>query len=86
MEQGSFDVTDQWNVLQAGGQHYEVPCGRSDGLVSLKAAADAGLPGPTSSVMAAASLFQARGLDISDMVTLLGKQIPLSEYNPFIWR
>ena len=35
--------------------------------------ADAGLPGPQSSVASAAALFSARGLNESDMVILLGE-------------
>jgi hypothetical protein len=58
---------------QAGGKDYAVPCGRWDGCVSSKEAADAGLPGPDSSVESAAALFSARGLNKTDMVTLLGE-------------
>jgi peroxidase len=56
--------------MQAGGEYYAVPTGRRDSRVSL--ASSVNLPGPGFSVASAASAFQGRGLNITDMVTLLG--------------
>jgi peroxidase len=47
-----------------------VPTGRRDSRVSL--ASSVNLPGPGFSVASAAAAFRGRGLDITDMVTLLG--------------
>ncbi|KAH9565659.1 hypothetical protein CY35_04G088100 [Sphagnum magellanicum] len=57
-------------VVTAGGEYYAVPTGRRDSRVSL--ASSVNLPGPGFSVASAASAFQGRGLNITDMVTLLG--------------
>jgi peroxidase len=56
--------------MQAGGEYYAVPTGRRDSRVSL--ASSVNLPGPGLSMASAASAFQGRGLNITDMVTLLG--------------
>lgn len=61
----------RWSwLLQAGGETYAVPTGRRDSRVSL--ASSVNLPGPGFSVASAAAAFRGRGLDITDMVTLLG--------------
>ncbi|CAK9879428.1 unnamed protein product [Sphagnum jensenii] len=57
-------------VVIAGGETYAVPTGRRDSRVSL--ASSVNLPGPGFSVASAAAAFRGRGLDITDMVTLLG--------------
>jgi len=56
--------------MQAGGEYYAVPTGRRDSRVSL--ASSVNLPGPGFNMASAASAFQGRGLNITDMVTLLG--------------
>jgi peroxidase len=56
--------------MQAGGEYYAVPTGRRDSRVSLESSVN--LPGPGFSMASAASAFQGRGLNITDMVTLLG--------------
>ncbi|CAK9873407.1 unnamed protein product [Sphagnum jensenii] len=57
-------------VVTAGGEYYAVPTGRRDSRVSL--ASSVNLPGPGFNMASAASAFQGRGLNITDMVTLLG--------------
>ncbi|KAF3962382.1 hypothetical protein ACB098_09G136700 [Castanea mollissima] len=57
-------------VALAGGPKYTVPTGRRDGLVSNPD--DVNLPGPGISVSGALSSFTDKGLDINEMVTLLG--------------
>ncbi|KAL5719289.1 peroxidase [Ranunculus cassubicifolius] len=58
------------SVALAGGPSYDVPTGRRDGLVSKLTEVD--LPTPQFSVGQASGSFDARGLTVSDMVTLLG--------------
>ncbi|XP_057786874.1 peroxidase 44-like [Salvia miltiorrhiza] len=57
-------------VALADGPRYDVPTGRRDGLVSDMNEVD--LPGPQESVAQAFATFRAKGLTLSEMVTLLG--------------
>ncbi|KAF9619721.1 hypothetical protein IFM89_009063 [Coptis chinensis] len=57
-------------VVLAGGPSYKIPTGRRDGIVSNPQ--DVNLPGPGSSVPQALEAFTAKGLTLSEMVTLLG--------------
>ncbi|KNA05252.1 hypothetical protein SOVF_192140, partial [Spinacia oleracea] len=57
-------------VSLSGGQRYNVPTGRRDGLVS--SASEVNLPGPTSTVSQSQQAFNGRGLTLNDMVVLLG--------------
>lgn len=57
-------------VALAGGPQYSIPTGRRDGRISLQD--DVNLPGPTSLVSDAAAAFAAKGLRLSDMISLLG--------------
>lgn len=56
----------------AGGAWYDVETGRRDGLVSLASDAQSTLPPPTISILQAINLFAQKGLNLIDMVTLLG--------------
>lgn len=56
-------------VALSGGPKYNVPTGRRDGLV---ANSDVDLPGPTTPVSQARSIFANKGLTTEEMVTLLG--------------
>eukprot|EP01018_Ginkgo_biloba_P009729 Gb_28303 [translate_table: standard] len=57
-------------VALSGGPAYPVPTGRRDGVISK--IEQVILPGPTFSIDAALNAFKAIGLDMTDMVTLLG--------------
>ncbi|XP_016565574.1 peroxidase 44 [Capsicum annuum] len=57
-------------VALAGGPSYPIPTGRRDGLVSN--ADDVNLPGPSLTVPGALQFFTNKGLNLNDMVTLLG--------------
>ncbi|KAL2502102.1 Peroxidase 44 [Forsythia ovata] len=57
-------------VTLTGGPTYNVPTGRRDGLISD--VDDVDLPSPSLSVMDALHFFTAKGLNLNDMVTLLG--------------
>ncbi|XAR69839.1 Peroxidase [Bertholletia excelsa] len=57
-------------VALAGGPKYNVPTGRRDGTVSDSSLVD--LPGPTLTVSEAFQFFKNKGLNLNDMVTLLG--------------
>ncbi|CAM8879265.1 unnamed protein product [Rhodiola kirilowii] len=57
-------------VALGNGTRYEVQTGRRDGLVSR--ASNVNLPGPSISVSQLASIFANKGLNVSDMVILLG--------------
>ena len=59
--------------MQANGPTWEVPTGRRDGRVSLASDAD-NLPLATDSVEVQMQKFAAVGLNIQDLVTLVGKQ------------
>lgn len=54
----------------AGGPAYPVPTGRKDGLIS--SIKEVNLPGPNISLKDAIALFKIKGLEIDDLVTLLG--------------
>ncbi|GAA0156233.1 hypothetical protein Leryth_002143 [Lithospermum erythrorhizon] len=58
------------SVALAGGPRYSLPTGRRDGLVSDAEEVD--LPGPDLSVQEALPFFTAKGMNLNDMVTLLG--------------
>ncbi|XP_010523397.1 PREDICTED: peroxidase 44-like [Tarenaya hassleriana] len=58
------------SVELAGGPTYLVPTGRRDGFTSNPEVVD--LPGPTIPVPASVQLFADKGLNIDDMVTLIG--------------
>lgn len=57
-------------VALAGGPQYSIPTGRRDGRIS--SINDVDLPGPSSLVSEAAAAFAAKGLRLSDMISLLG--------------
>nr|AKN79302.1 peroxidase 9 [Betula platyphylla] len=57
-------------IALAGGPNYTLPTGRRDGLVSNPD--DVLLPGPGISVSGALQVFTAKGMALSEMVTLLG--------------
>ncbi|KAF3962380.1 hypothetical protein CMV_013101 [Castanea mollissima] len=57
-------------IALAGGPNYTVPTGRRDGLESNPD--DVNLPGPGISVSGALQFFKAKGIDLNEMVTLLG--------------
>lgn len=57
-------------VALAGGPSYPIPTGRRDGLVSN--VADVNLPGPSFTVPQALQSFTNKGLNLNDMVILLG--------------
>lgn len=56
----------------AGGPKYNVPTGRRDGLLSDPDLAEKEIPGPFASVPQAQQFFNAKGLSLAEMVTLLG--------------
>eukprot|EP00252_Welwitschia_mirabilis_P006243 TRINITY_DN1706_c0_g1_i1.p1 TRINITY_DN1706_c0_g1~~TRINITY_DN1706_c0_g1_i1.p1 ORF type:complete len:343 (+),score=-6.22 TRINITY_DN1706_c0_g1_i1:137-1165(+) len=58
------------SVVLAGGEHYSLPTGRRDGRISN--ISEVNIPSPSSSVPDAADAFSTLGLNLSDMVTLLG--------------
>ncbi|CAN8325966.1 unnamed protein product [Cochlearia groenlandica] len=58
------------SIALAGGPSFLVPTGRRDGLRSNPG--DVNLPGPTISVGASRELFAAQGMNVDDMVTLIG--------------
>jgi peroxidase len=57
--------------MQAGGPFIDFPTGRRDGVVSQASAVN--LPGPSVSVSQAIAAFQSIGLNVNDLVTLLGE-------------
>ncbi|CAM6041266.1 unnamed protein product [Sphagnum compactum] len=57
-------------VLLAGGPFIDFPTGRRDGVVSQASAVN--LPGPSDTVSQAIAAFQSIGLNVNDLVTLLG--------------
>ncbi|KAF7148563.1 hypothetical protein RHSIM_Rhsim03G0048800 [Rhododendron simsii] len=57
-------------VFLSGGLNYSVPTGRRDGLISDPNLVN--LPGPTVSVSQALRFFVSKGLNLSDLVVLLG--------------
>lgn len=59
-------------LFQIGGTSWEVPTGRRDGLVSLASDA-ANMPGPEDSIDDQIKKFADKGLNIEDLVTLVGK-------------
>ncbi|KAI3694449.1 hypothetical protein L1987_77414 [Smallanthus sonchifolius] len=59
------------SVVQSGGSGWAVPTGRRDGLVSL-ASDVVTFPGPRSSVDVQIKMFANKGLNIKDLVTLVG--------------
>ena len=59
------------NFEQSGGPSYPVFLGRRDGRDSNAAWID--LPSPSISWESSLAYFESKGLDVQDMVTLLGK-------------
>ncbi|CAO2840098.1 unnamed protein product [Amaranthus hypochondriacus] len=59
-------------VFQAGGRWYNVETGRRDGSISNVIEAQNNLPGPTVPVANAITLFNSKGLNVTDFVLLLG--------------
>ncbi len=57
--------------MQAGGSFIDFPTGRRDGVVSQASAVN--LPGPSVSVSQAIAAFQSIGLNVNDLVSLLGE-------------
>ncbi|XP_057540893.1 peroxidase 57-like [Amaranthus tricolor] len=57
-------------VALSGGTRYNIPTGRVDGLISRSS--EVNLPGPTFTVAQARQAFSNRGLNLNDMVVLLG--------------
>ncbi|CAM6084371.1 unnamed protein product [Calypogeia fissa] len=60
------------SVVLMGGQSWSVPVGRRDGMSSSANDANSNLPSFTASVAQLAASFQAKGLTVSEMVTLSG--------------
>ncbi|KAL9225483.1 hypothetical protein vseg_001400 [Gypsophila vaccaria] len=60
------------SVLLSNGPGWEVETGRRDGLTASKAAANANIPGPNSTVQTLVTMFQNVGLTLTDMVALSG--------------
>lgn len=58
---------------QAGAPSYPVFTGRRDGLTSNRDSVD--LPSPSISFDQTLSYFKSKGLDVLDMVTLLGEML-----------
>ncbi|TMW81665.1 hypothetical protein EJD97_008440 [Solanum chilense] len=58
------------SVALAGGPNYPIPTGRRDGLISN--IADVNLPGPSLTIPQTLQFFTNKGLNLNDMVTLLG--------------
>lgn len=56
--------------MQSGGGRYEVQTGRREGFVSLASNVD--LPSPSFSVSQSADAFAKKGIDLTEMVLLLG--------------
>ncbi|XP_043712118.1 peroxidase 60-like [Telopea speciosissima] len=59
-------------VFLGGGQFYNVTTGRRDGLISLESDALALLPHANISISDSIATFASRGIDVPDMVTLIG--------------
>ncbi|KAJ4951043.1 hypothetical protein NE237_027875 [Protea cynaroides] len=59
-------------VFLGGGRFYNVTSGRRDGLISIAAEAVLGLPAAEISVTDSINVFANLGLNVSDMVTLIG--------------
>ncbi|KAD5317444.1 hypothetical protein R6Q59_032780 [Mikania micrantha] len=58
------------SVVQTGGTHWAMPTGRRDGFVSL--ASEAIFPSPSDSIDVQIQKFAKKGLNIEDLVTLVG--------------
>ncbi|GAA0163113.1 peroxidase [Lithospermum erythrorhizon] len=58
------------SVALAGGPTYSIPTGRRDGLISDAAEVD--LPGPSLNIEDALPFFTPKGMNLNDMVALLG--------------
>lgn len=68
--------------FQSGGGRYNVQTGRRDGLISLAANVD--LPAPSISVPDSVAAFARKGLNMTDMVHLLGNLV-LKKYNSSVF-
>lgn len=64
---------------QAGAPSYPVLTGRRDGLTSTKDSVD--LPSPSISWEESLKYFKSKGLDVLDMVTLLGNMLIKTSMN-----
>ncbi|XP_076886776.1 peroxidase N1-like [Bidens hawaiensis] len=60
------------SVVQIGGPGWAVPTGRRDGLVSLKSEAESNIPGPKASMDDQIKVFASKGLNVKDLVILVG--------------
>ncbi|XP_076915047.1 peroxidase N1-like [Bidens hawaiensis] len=60
------------SVVQIGGTSWAVPTGRRDGLVSLKSEAESNIPGPKASMDDQIKVFASKGLNVKDLVILVG--------------
>ena len=67
-------------ILQLGGPNWNVKLGRRDARTASQAAANNGIPPPTSNLNSLISRFSALGLSTKDMVALSGIYLLL----PFI--
>ena len=60
-------------MAKSGGPTWDVELGRRDSLTASKAAANKGIPAPTSGVKTLVDRFQQLGLSPRDMVALSGQ-------------
>ncbi|XP_021899940.1 peroxidase N1-like [Carica papaya] len=60
------------SIVLSGGPSWAVPTGRRDGRVSLQSEVGANIPGPTESVAEQKRKFSVKGLNIQDLVVLVG--------------
>ncbi|XP_024041548.1 peroxidase 60-like isoform X2 [Citrus clementina] len=58
--------------VNGGGGRYEVQTGRRDGLVSLAQNVSISIPGPSASIPQTMAVFANKGLNLTDMVLLMG--------------
>ncbi|XP_042480797.1 peroxidase 66-like [Macadamia integrifolia] len=58
--------------VASGIRHYLIPAGRRDGLASRAIDTKGNLPKPSSNVSVMANIFTKKGLNLHDLVTLLG--------------
>lgn len=68
----NFKLTDE--QMQTGGQHFDMPTGRLDGMVSTADKANNNLVSTRSSATELTRKFLEQGLGQDDMITLSGKQ------------
>ncbi len=75
MKSLNFDVCVYENGMQTGGQMFEMPTGRLDGMVSSADKANNDLVSPESSASELTQKFLAQGLGQDEMITLSGKSL-----------